>query len=259
MAYSKSGLIDLATALSSIQEGRWSDASDLTKHTLRKLAINDPFGAYGLMQAVAALSRAVLGDTEGAEQALVESDRATPGISQALHGILQILTLRARHWLRDTSLATRAFELAAWAQTEDLAFIELEALDIAAHEIARPDTKLLARAETLAALIDQPIGAALLAHVQALTRSGGGVEPEERLLSELGVWLPLPPTSKLTGREREIALFVSLGYPSKHVAERLFLSARTVETHLANVYAKLGLNGREALREWFSTQREHLT
>src|SRR5690606_33571937 len=57
--------------------------------------------------------------------------------------------------------------------------------------------------------IDSPIGEALLAHVQVLTHTGVGVEPEERLLSELGVWLPLPPTSQLTGREREIALFTS--------------------------------------------------
>lgn len=257
-AYSQSGLMDLASALASVQEGRWSDAAELSKRTLSRLAENDPFGAYELMQAVAALSRAVLGDADGARQALYETERAMPGLSLALNGFVQILTLRTRHWLRDTTLVTHAFELADWARKENLALIELEALDIAAHELSKPDRALLQRAEILASRIDSPIGEALLAHVQVLTRTDVGVEPEERLLSELGVWLPLPPTSQLTGREREIALFTSLGYPSKHVAERLFLSARTVETHLAHVYTKLGLNGREALREWFSTQREHL-
>ena len=259
IAYSQSGLIDLAIALSSVQEGRWLNAAELTNRTLNKIAKNDPFGVYELMQAIAALSRAVLGDGAGARQALYETERTTPGVSRALNGVVQILKLRTLHWLRDTTLATRALEIAAWAQAEELALIELEALDIAAHELAGSDASLLRRAEELAELIDQPIGGALLAHVQALTRSGVSVEPEERLLSELGVWLPLPPTSKLTGREREIALFISLGYPSKHVAERLFLSARTVETHLANVYTKLGLKGRESLRGWFSGQREHLT
>ncbi|NLA66098.1 MAG: helix-turn-helix transcriptional regulator, partial [Leucobacter sp.] len=83
-----------------------------------------------------------------------------------------------------------------------------------------------------------------------------GPEPEERLLSELGVWMPLPPVKDLTGREREIALFTSLGHSSKYIADRLHLSARTIETHLAHVYAKLGVDGREGLRSWFSRERE---
>ncbi|MFC5339051.1 LuxR family transcriptional regulator [Leucobacter denitrificans] len=263
-ARAQSGTIDLAVSLVSIQDGRWSEAATLTERTLRELESNDPFGLTELAQAMLALSRAVLGDTEGAREALSNSERQAPGLSLALGGFVQIITLRTHHWLRDTSLVERAFKVAAWARDEDLALIELEALDIAAHELSKPEPALLQRAEMLSTHIDSPIGEALLAHIRTLTRceegaNDSGIEPEERLLSELGVWLPLPPTSQLTGREREIALFTSLGYSSKHVAERLHLSARTIETHLAHVYGKLGLNGREALREWFSTQRERLT
>ncbi len=265
MARSHSGTIDLAVALVSIQDGRWSEAATLTERTLQELKNNDPFGLTELAQAMLALSKAVLGDTAGAREALADVERETPGLSLALRGFVHIITLRALHWLRDTSLIERAVDVATWARQEDLALIELEALDIAAHELSKPDPTLLQRAKTLSTRIDSPIGEALLAHIRTLTQSDAdegshaGIEPEERLLSELGVWLPLPPTSQLTGREREIALFTSLGYSSKHVAERLHLSARTIETHLAHVYGKLGLNGREALREWFSTQRERLT
>jgi DNA-binding CsgD family transcriptional regulator len=51
----------------------------------------------------------------------------------------------------------------------------------------------------------------------------------------------------LTRREREVALLASQGLASKDIAEKLFLSVRTVENHLQRAYEKLGVSGREAL------------
>ncbi|MGD9957094.1 MAG: LuxR C-terminal-related transcriptional regulator, partial [Candidatus Nanopelagicales bacterium] len=51
----------------------------------------------------------------------------------------------------------------------------------------------------------------------------------------------------LTPREREIASLVARGRSSKEVAGDLVLSVRTVDNHLANVYAKLGIAGRAQL------------
>ena len=53
----------------------------------------------------------------------------------------------------------------------------------------------------------------------------------------------------LTAREREIALLVAGGLATKEVAERLFLSARTVSNHLQNAYTKLGVSRRTELAE----------
>lgn len=51
----------------------------------------------------------------------------------------------------------------------------------------------------------------------------------------------------LTRREREIALLAARGQTSREIAERLYLSTRTVDNHLANVYRKLGVSGRDEL------------
>jgi DNA-binding CsgD family transcriptional regulator len=51
----------------------------------------------------------------------------------------------------------------------------------------------------------------------------------------------------LTDREREIATMASQGMTSKEIADRLYLSARTVDNHLQRVYQKLGISGRDQL------------
>jgi DNA-binding CsgD family transcriptional regulator/MoxR-like ATPase len=53
----------------------------------------------------------------------------------------------------------------------------------------------------------------------------------------------------LTNREREIASLASDGLTSRVIAERLYLSARTVENHLARIYSKLGVTSRAELAD----------
>ena len=51
----------------------------------------------------------------------------------------------------------------------------------------------------------------------------------------------------LTAQELAVATEVARGASNREVAEALFLSPRTVEYHLGNVYRKLGVHGRGAL------------
>jgi len=57
----------------------------------------------------------------------------------------------------------------------------------------------------------------------------------------------------LSGRERQIAMLAATGMASKDIAERLFLSVRTVSNHLQHAYTKLGVSSRAALAEAVST------
>jgi two-component system, NarL family, response regulator LiaR len=43
---------------------------------------------------------------------------------------------------------------------------------------------------------------------------------------------------------------VTAGRSNAEVAEQLFLSVRTVETHVANLLAKAGVGSRTELRDW---------
>lgn len=79
-----------------------------------------------------------------------------------------------------------------------------------------------------------------------------------RLLREVGVRAQADAsrgTGILTARQREIAELVAAGLSNAEIAERLFVSVRTVTTHLDHIYTRLGLSSRAALATWLAEAR----
>lgn len=67
--------------------------------------------------------------------------------------------------------------------------------------------------------------------------------------------VPLPLRALgVTAREHEVLLLVAAGATNREVAERLHLSPRTVETHVARLLAKTGASGRAALADWVTSR-----
>jgi DNA-binding NarL/FixJ family response regulator len=60
---------------------------------------------------------------------------------------------------------------------------------------------------------------------------------------------------RLTAREREVMRLIARGYTYKEVASELFISVKTVETHVSAVLRKLQLSSRHELTRWAAARR----
>jgi DNA-binding NarL/FixJ family response regulator len=143
--------------------------------------------------------------------------------------------------------AVRLFEARAGLDVRELA-PKVRARTLVVH--ARDDRAVpVEEGRLLAALIPD----ARLILLESANHILLGDEPAwEYFVSELQAFLvtrPLaagPPVAGLdfSPRELEVLELVAAGLANEVIAERLSISVRTVERHLSNVYAKLGLSGK---------------
>jgi DNA-binding NarL/FixJ family response regulator len=64
-----------------------------------------------------------------------------------------------------------------------------------------------------------------------------------------------PELDQLTAREREVLRLIARGYTYKEIARDLFISVKTVESHVSSVLRKLQLSTRHQLTRWAAERR----
>jgi DNA-binding CsgD family transcriptional regulator len=106
--------------------------------------------------------------------------------------------------------------------------------------------RVLAATERARAALTDAVADDVWARAQALSGADLAAEVRERFAGGGGGRPAASP--ELSRRETEIAVLVAAGMTSRGIAGKLFLSERTVETHLTHIMTKLGFNSRTRSR-----------
>ncbi|WP_320779345.1 LuxR C-terminal-related transcriptional regulator [Streptomyces sp. CRN 30] len=257
-------------------------SDELTGEIVRWAA---PRGAHGARffaahaRALAALGR---GDFQTAYRhscALNTPGTVAPYVPIAMWGALDLVEAAVRTG-RETEAAAHAAAMRASAMAGLSPRLELSVL--AAEALTTPGAESLALFERALALPGPerwPFDAARvrLFHGERLRRLRATTEARDQLgqalkgFQQLGAepWVtrtaaelrasgqPAPVAASprrvtLTAQELQIARLAATGLTNKQIAERLFLSHRTIGTHLYQIYPKLGITSRAALRDALS-------
>jgi DNA-binding NarL/FixJ family response regulator len=64
-----------------------------------------------------------------------------------------------------------------------------------------------------------------------------------------------PELDQLTPREREVLRLIARGYTYREIARELYISIKTVESHVSSVLRKLQLSTRHQLTRWATERR----
>ena len=228
----------LSRAILALDRGDHAGASDLAERYLRRVPREIPPERFDAVAAFA-LARLRTGDATGAGDAIVElkevaealgteAVRATAGFVGGIAAVTAGDPEAARRSLED---AVDLFERSRGVQESGRARLEL------ARVLVQLDRREAAEHEAKVALTAlSQLGAAADAAMAEETLKGLGSTAGPR--AEGG--------AVLTEREVEILRQIAKGLSNQEIAQSLFLSVRTVERHISNIYAKVGAHGKAA-------------
>jgi ATP/maltotriose-dependent transcriptional regulator MalT len=227
-------LVLTARAALELETGNPRAAADLTERYLRSVSTEDRIERVEaleiLVRAQAMLDNPEAAATAASELSVIAGAAPTDGMEGAAHAA--------------TGVAARAEgDLIRARDAFDGAVALFDAGEVP-HEAAR------ARLELARVLVEiGELGAArreaVTARDEALALGATG----DLALAE-GILARLRPAAggphQLSSRELEVLRLLAAGRTNSEVADALFISVRTVERHISNIYAKIGASGRSA-------------
>ena len=268
-------------------EGRFAEAERLLRDVVSRLRDDLPPEALTAALAELGLSQAWQGDVDGAGATLAECRELCDRLGDAWVGSYADyglgLVARARG---DTAAATELLRAALRAKRvppdvlgmlqclEVLAWLAAEQADF--HRAARLGHAVRRHLRELdLALLGSPLFApeharceravrrALTARERELARRDGRTMTLDEIVAyalgeDAAPQAPAPaddPWAPLTPREREVAELLSAGLTNRQIADRLMVTARTVDTHVGHILAKLGFTSRAQIAAWSARRR----
>ncbi|MFJ5035794.1 ATP-binding protein [Streptomyces sp. NPDC088560] len=263
-------------------QGDVDTSTALTEEIVRWATPRGAHGARFFAGHARALAALGSGDFETAYQhacAIGSPGTVAPFVPIAMWGAMDLVEAAIRTG-RDTEAVAHAAAMRASAMAELSPRLKL--LTMACEALTTPGeaaVPLFERALSLPGPERWPFDTARvrLFYGERLRRSRATTEAREQLTQALDVfqrlgakpWMsraaaelrasgqPAPTAARqgpvsLTAQELQIATLAATGLTNKQIAERLFLSHRTIGTHLYQIYPKLGITSRAALRDALS-------
>lgn len=231
----------LGRAALALDRGDPATAEGFVERFLRRIPpenrMERPRALELLMLAGLALDKRELTQTALDELVSIAEDVATDPLQAMLHYVSGIVAFADKQYL----LACSHFEDA----------VDLFVRSNAPFETGRAHIGL---AQTLFAMGRLSQAQGLAEHAQSLLQPLGAVVEHAKatdLLDKIVNGLPACDhgdsfSQELTHRELEVLRLMVAGKSNHEIADSLVLSVRTVERHISNIYAKLGLQGKAA-------------
>lgn len=210
----------------------------MTADTIRVLGADDhPVFRYGIRVLIESMGMTVVGEAERGDEAVALTESTRPDVVLM---DLQMPGMSGIDTTRQLSQRTPAVAVCVLTMHEDddsvFAAVRAEALGYALKGAAAEEIERAVRAVAAGEAI---YGPAIARRVITFFAA----PPGRRQLS---------PFPELTEREREILAMIADGMSNAEIAQRAFLSPKTVRNHVSNILSKLHLADRSAaiVRAW---------
>ncbi|MGH8908807.1 MAG: ATP-binding protein [Egibacteraceae bacterium] len=223
-------------------EDRLADAAGVLQRAVDRCVAISAYSLAGFVLADLVEVAAVDGDADTAARAWAAAEDVARRTAAPSCQALERFAAAWAWWScgRDDEAAQAASHAVDGLGSSGLLLLEARARIVYAHAVRQRDRQAAADALAQAAAGFEACGAVrrherarrLLAQLHACERQGVAV---------------MGGLDSLTGRERQVAELAARGCTARQIAELLYIGKRTVESHLARVYPKLGITCKQQL------------